>query len=622
MQISDNFKKAMVSAMSLFVAAFLITGTTSAADTAGLVRQIQKSFSPIQRHITTQPQQAEKELAEVMTLLQELKTADPENRNIPRLEKKIDQLNKKLAKRLGKTVKPVTRPSSPPPPPRKKALQETAPTTAKPVSTQAIAATKGEKLPGGVTSRTKRIDKALDKVTKALGKNSVQRAELEFKKVTKIRKEIQDRYGDKIPPGHPEIVALDERIAEVEKRLKMTAGEAAAAALAAKKAEEEKAALVKEWASKLDAYTTRGSDKWLDEKIWNLKGEAAERNRRNYAEATALFAEYKKVEFPQEDRYDTPMELQNSERRLMSVLERMKNVYAKEETEKGSEEWVKKLEPFVTSMGGKRLIASYTGDVAELLHQKQIYQEASALFEEYLQAKFPPGKSFRLQQIEEQLADELAKFPDIFQRSAGDQVKNAEEKLAQEIAFLNRKQEWKSDSGKLPYFLSEDRISDSRKFIARAAELLPADDPNLARLHKKMAALVKMNDERRKVRAERTFMIADKFDDDGISGIKKKASELVGAKFSGIKILRATVISEDWNEKTVEEWTDTTKTAVRIRTTRSVTAQVAGKKSNGEVRLYTVYIAKNRRTDGTWGKLYGNLHSDKGDLMLEENVRR
>jgi len=204
----------------------------------------------------------------------------------------------------------------------------------------------------------------------------------------------------------------------------------------------------------------------------------------------------------------------------------------------------------------------------------------------------------------------------------GDQLGNAEAKLDQEIAFLKSKQEWKSDAKKMPYALSKDRIKDARKLIDRAAELLPADDPGMVRLNEKMVALIKMNDERHKVHAERTRMIPDRFEGDGKKAIKEKAAKLVRAKFAGIGILRSTVISEDWKEETVKEWTDTTKTAVQIRTTRSVSAQVAGKKTDGEVRLYTVYIAKNRRSDGSWGKLYGNLHSDLGDLMLEENVNK
>jgi hypothetical protein len=116
-------------------------------------------------------------------------------------------------------------------------------------------------------------------------------------------------------------------------------------------------------------------------------------------------------------------------------------------------------------------------------------------------------------------------------------------------------------------------------------------------------------------------MVADKFTGVEASDIKDKANSLVKEKHSSAKVLRTTVISDEWKEETVQEWTDTTKTALRWRTTRAVTAQVAAK-IDEEVRLFTIYIAKNKQSDGTWGHLFGNLHSDKGDLMLEKNVNK
>ena len=54
------------------------------------------------------------------------------------------------------------------------------------------------------------------------------------------------------------------------------------------------------------------------------------------------------------------------------------------------------------------------------------------------------------------------------------------------------------------------------------------------------------------------------------------------------------------------------------RVTRALTAQVAAKRADA-VFLYTVHVAQNRQADGTWGKLYGNLHQS-AEQMLEKNV--
>ncbi len=588
----------------------LSPGLVAAEDAAGMVRQIQKSLNSIKRRIVTQPGKAEAELAETMAMFEELKAAEPNDENISRLDKSIDDLQAKLAKRLGRTVQPLGKTAAPKPVEPKDEVPAVVPKSAPAVA--------GSELPAAVKSRIRKIDKALDKVNKALDRNSVQRAEMEFERVDKTLQEIQKRYGDKAPPDHPEMMALSERIGRVESRMQQAAGDAAAGAAAQQRAEDENAELADAWLGKLSPFVSRGGERYLSDMPWKLQGAAVERNRGLYTEAQALFKEYQAVSFP----LGKPMELKNAESALRSTLKGLSKTYAKEASEQGSADWVAKLKPFVTPMGGRQLIASYTADVRQMQHQQAIYNEASKLFEQYRKAEFPQGKSQELQRIEARLADELAKFPEVLKRGVGDQVANAEAKLDQEMAFLNSKQAWKNDPKQLPYYLATRRIADAQALLDRAAELVPADDPALAALNAKMAQLVRLNDERIKVRAERTRMIPDRFTGNGMAAIKKKAAALVTARIPGVEVLRTTVISEEWQEESVQEWTDTTKTAIRHRTSRSVTAQVAGKKPGGEVRLYSVHVAKDLRKDGGWGKLYGNLHSDLGDLMLAENVHK
>ena len=77
--------------------------------------------------------------------------------------------------------------------------------------------------------------------------------------------------------------------------------------------------------------------------------------------------------------------------------------------------------------------------------------------------------------------------------------------------------------------------------------------------------------------------------------------------------------SADWAAESVIEWTDTTQSALRHRVTRAVSAQVAGK-SGDATTLYTLHIAKDRRTDGSWGPLHGHIMFK--DPILEENVQK
>ena len=60
-------------------------------------------------------------------------------------------------------------------------------------------------------------------------------------------------------------------------------------------------------------------------------------------------------------------------------------------------------------------------------------------------------------------------------------------------------------------------------------------------------------------------------------------------------------------------WSD----SIRRRVTRSVSAQVAAKQG-GVVQLYTVHVAKDKKSDGSWGALHGHIMFT--DPMLEQHV--
>jgi acetyl-CoA acetyltransferase len=133
--------------------------------------------------------------------------------------------------------------------------------------------------------------------------------------------------------------------------------------------------------------------------------------------------------------------------------------------------------------------------------------------------------------------------------------------------------------------------------------------------------LVAQDVKNRDVRKQRTFMEPDKYRGGDIDAIKEKAAALVKADSKeGGTPLRTTVISEEWREASAWEWTDTARTQRRYRTTRSLSAQVAAKRSDG-VHLITVAIARDKQADGLWGPLYGNLHQ-YSEPMLEENVNK
>ena len=574
-----------------------------------LAKQIDKELRSVERKIVTAPSKAEGELEAVKNLFSQLQQEAPDHPKLPTIIQKIDKLDSKLAKRLGRDVKPVAGNSGQTGPVVKLSTKEVVKKEAGTVVRNA------DKLPGGVTSRLKNMDKGLEKVEVNLSKGSIDRADFEFKKVDKIWDEINDKYGDQFKEDHPEIVDMLSKKGAVETRLKEALAQAEAEEQARVQGEAAARALEQNWIDAFEPFLDYKNEKYLNFRIADLDEQQTDRQKKHFLEAKNLFAEYESVDFSAEKS----MDLKNTENSIQSILKTLGDTYGKEEQEAGSEEWLGRLTPYIDYGSGKALIASATANVDQILNQQEIFEEAKKLFAEYQGVEFPLGKSYQLQQTEEELAKRLADFPEENKKSAAFLTEAAEKKMKQEESFFASKQEWRTDAKVLPYTFSEDRLADLDKLIDIAASVLSENDSTIQGLRKRQAKINDENTERRKIRAARTYMISDKFSGVEAADIKDKASSLVKKKHQNAKVLRATVISNDWKEETVQEWTDTTKTALRWRTTRSVTAQVAAK-IGAEVRLFTIYIAKNRRSDGTWGELFGNLHSDKGDFMLEKNV--
>ena len=284
-----------------------------------------------------------------------------------------------------------------------------------------------------------------------------------------------------------------------------------------------------------------------------------------------------------------------------------------------SQEWVAKLRPYLDSNSEKVVWGSYTEEDEEMARRRQAAEEAGQVYAEYLATEFPNGKTEEL----ESMAGDLGKRLEDFKAAAG----NLENKLYEQaraglqeaFEFLDEADAWTSNPAALPNILDKDRMEWVRKQIDDFAAEAGKDAELVAQLRGLLADLEAKDAEHRAARMERTFLLPEKYAGEQADEVRDKAAELVREEHPGAKVLRTVIISEDWKEEEAVEYTDTTQTQVRHRITRSLTAQAAANVDGGTV-LCTVYVAKDRRTDGTWSPLYGNVMYE--DPMLEENVNR
>jgi hypothetical protein len=160
-------------------------------------------------------------------------------------------------------------------------------------------------------------------------------------------------------------------------------------------------------------------------------------------------------------------------------------------------------------------------------------------------------------------------------------------------------------------------LENTQTILDRASGLAKTGDSRLAGLRSRMNALKKADARLRAARATDTRMRPEAYAGDDAEALKQFAEQVVSRAQPDIRLLKTAIVSPDWTEESAVEWTDTTQTALRHRTTRSVTAQVAGR-VNAETRLYTVDVGQDRLSDGAWGPTHGQVMFV--DPMLEENV--
>ena len=472
-------------------------------------------------------------------------------------------------------------------------------------------------LPSAVTSRIRSINSGLNQIDKALDSNRLDTAQRKLKEVQRIHKEIQDRYRDKFDEGDADYKAMTDRLAAAAAKVEAAAKTMAGAAAAQKEATQANETLCKEWVGKLKPFVDHKSDLYLriGAELNNASPEDQAKSKAAYAKAKALLEEFRTVQFSAKT-----MELRNMESQLESSMRYYGREEASAAQEASCQGWVDRLGPYVEVGQGspKYLIASATANAEEAQSRQALYEEAKRVFDEYKKAEFPAGKTPRLQSIEEQMIKTLDEFPKSLAQSQALMSGSIRDRLDAVLAYFDRDVAWKSDVTKKPPTIMDRDLKPLREEVDRYAGTVKENDASLAELRNKLKTIVTRDEENRVVWAQRTYQKPDAYSGTDIGVLQKKASEVALAAYRNGTVLRVTVPTKDWQIEDVVEATDTTRTALRRRITRSVNAQAAVKDSTGKVWLQGIVLAQDKTPDGGWGTLKG--HTTWADWMAAENV--
>lgn len=296
-------------------------------------------------------------------------------------------------------------------------------------------------LPGGVSSRLKKINTELDKAESAMTKGAgsdqdrAKRAQRYLTTAQRYRSEIERNYKGKFPPDHPDVKAVDERLAKVEQAI-ASAGSASAEATASSSGSGQATPPAASGGKLPSAVSHRLKSMYRDLDRSEKVAEAGHADQARYKlnEAKTYLDEIKskygdKAPADHPDMAKALARYSEVEAKVKAAESKAGAAQATKQQARQSaankrelcEQWEKKLQ--VYTQGPKGLHPYATDDSALITKWKGYYDEASALRAELAKVPFEGGKCPGLKSNEELLARYMGNFEGIY---AAYQKKHAE----------------------------------------------------------------------------------------------------------------------------------------------------------------------------------------------------
>jgi len=593
--------------MTILIVAGVSTALAAAA--ADLEKQIKTLQSAVSRHVVTEPQKAETEWLESQSLIAKLKESDPGNKQLSGLEKTHAALKTTLEKRLNRPIGQA-------------AEQKPGPKPEPPASTKPGDEAKGGKseLPSTVLSYLDRINTALDAVESGIEKFRLQTAKRKITDAKKDMAEMIDRHGKKIPDGNEQVEATRKRLETVSAAYDKAQADADARAAAEADKMKRREAQSKEWLTKIRPFLAPAGPLYLRIGADFNRGTDEEKvgYRTAYDKAKELVAELEKTDFPNGKTY----ELAGEEMRLTQLVLDYGEDQVREKRDAACKKWIDAFRAYVSTGAGtdKFLVRSPMFGKDHINRQAELLEEAEGVWADYQKAEFPLGKNLALLDLEKEMAEALKEMPEIIRQSQALVSSQIEKEFDRVLAQLERDTGWKADETKMPLVAMKRDVEPLSRGLEEYASTVKPDDPTLASLKKKLDLIHKKDLENRAICATRRYLRPWKYAGSDGEDLEKAAGAIVKKEFPKAQVLRTTLPATSWTEERVLEYTDTTKTAIRYRVTRFMSADVAAKADDGKVYLHGVHIAADRTSSGGWGELYGNVKWS--DWMIEENVEK
>ncbi|MEA4882966.1 MAG: hypothetical protein VB144_04745 [Clostridia bacterium] len=277
--------------------------------------------------------------------------------------------------------------------------------------------------------------------------------------------------------------------------------------------------------------------------------------------------------------------------------------------EAAAEQWAERLSLYKADAAenAKGRFGVPMSDAAQIVAFNPQYEEAEAVYEEFLKTGIDKDSHWKLREAEYNIRVSLENY------------RNSVTRVYDEtLTRVRQVRDWliAQKAAPKPNVYPKDQLEVVRAMVAGVRLLYPAESEELKSLEADAAEMESLQAAIDDIVLQSRCMQPDAFKGQESATLKKLAEGIVLKAYPKAEILRVHIVSADWTTERVEEWTDTTKTAWRVRVTRGVNAQVAVK-HEGECFLHTTFLHQDT-IGGTANPLTGHIMFT--DRILEANL--
>jgi len=252
-----------------------------------------------------------------------------------------------------------------------------------------------------------------------------------------------------------------------------------------------------------------------------------------------------------------------------------------------------------------------------LLDQKNYYQQACSLIQDFEKEAFSGQLSVSLEGLMRDIRLRIAEFPFLFLQTAESMAAEITSSIENRIDFINRDIAWKNDKVQTPYIIGKNEIDAFQQRIDELRPLFVEKPQGLDSVSNALCQLVEMDQQRRFERSKRIAIRPEAMTGTQAEEPLSFAQDKLLNEHPDAKVVKAAVVRL-WENKHIEEWADSTRTEWVRKNIAETTVQIIADLPDETRKLFTLHLEKIINSDGSFGKLSGHIMYE--DLMIREAV--